>query len=131
MKKLRCALSAGVAALLLSLSNAGKGDLKEITKPYLGEYECTQALLGENDYLKLFSYITCELKDKGVFTISYKSVDGKKKEIDGEYEYVKERKVLLVKDKKGYQREYPLENGRFTVIVPYGNKTLHLTFEQK
>lgn len=130
MKKLRCALSAGVAALLLSLSNAGKGDLKEITKPYLGVYECTEARFGERDCLERFSYIKLELKADETFLLHFCEQGGKKQMQEGRYHYDHTRGVLRLEG-GGMKREFPLEKGILTVVIPFGERTIGLKFEQK
>ena len=60
--KLKYSFCAGLAAMLFMLPACGNGSLKDITKPYLGEYECKNATLGERDYVEEFSFIRLELK---------------------------------------------------------------------
>lgn len=122
---------AGLISLLLLFPNFKKGSLTDVTKPYLGEYECTQAKLDERNYLPFFSYIKLELKKDKTFTVSYKELGGKKKELKGEYDYHSKRKVLVFKAKEGFKREIPLKDGEFSFVLPFGEKTLRLTFEQK
>ena len=64
MKKqvLKSSLLAGFCTLMLLFSGWREGKLTDVTKPYLGEYECKQATLGEKDCLKKFDYIRLELK---------------------------------------------------------------------
>ena len=69
MKKVKSSLLAGVVTLLLACSFGGKGDLKEISKPYLGVYECTEARVGEREYLDRFSKLDLELKENGEFIL--------------------------------------------------------------
>ena len=54
---------AGVLSLMSLFPNMQESTLKDIAKPYLGEYECKSAQLGEKDCLEQFSYVRLELKD--------------------------------------------------------------------
>lgn len=130
MRKLRCALSAGVAALLFSLPSAGKGDLKEITKPHLGVYECTEAHFGEMDCLGRFSYIRLELKSDDTYILHFCEREGKPQTQSGQYTYDCQQGTLLLQG-GGFKREFPLEKGVLTVVIPFGDRTLGLKFEQK
>ena len=113
-------------------SNMREGDLKDIAKPYLGEYECKSAQLGAKDCLEKFSYIRLELKENGCYTLQYKEKGGSKKTQEGRYAYDKERRVLKLQDRiTGMQREFPLDNGLLTISMPIGEKNLVLQFEQK
>lgn len=133
MKKifLKTPVVAGILSLTLLVPGLKKSSLTDITKPYLGEYECKQARLGETDYLTLFSYIKLELKKDGNYTLHYKGKEGKKKTVKGKYRYDAEKKALIFKDKEGIEREFPLTEGQLSVLVPLGEKTLFLIFEQK
>ena len=64
--KLKYTFCAGLAALLIALPACGNGSLKDVTKPYLGQYECESATLGEKDYAQDFSFIRLELKKDNV-----------------------------------------------------------------
>lgn len=133
MKKifLKTPAVAGILSLLLLLPAVKHSPLTDITKPYLGEYECKQARLGETDYLQLFSYIKLELKKDGNYTLHYKEKAGKKKTVNGKYRYDAEKKALIFKEEGGVEREFALTKGQLSVLVPLGEKTLFLIFEQK
>ena len=77
MKKIKSSFLAGLFALLLTCSCGGKGDLKEIAKPYLGVYKCTDARVGEREYLDRFSKLDLELKENGEFIVYYCEKGGK------------------------------------------------------
>ncbi len=107
-----------------------KGGLKEIAHPELGIYECTEARLGNADYLRYFSYIHLELKRNGECVFHYAEKDGEKRERRGKYEYDGERGTLLLKG-GSLEREFPLKEGVLTVVLRMGTQTLSLIFEQK
>jgi hypothetical protein len=130
MKKVKSSLLAGISALFLACSRGGKGDLKEIVKPYLGVYECTDARVGERAYLDRFSKLDLELKENGEFIVYYCEKDGKPQTQTGRYEYDKERETLTLQG-GGIKRAFPLQCGVLTVVIPIGGQTIHLKFEQK
>ena len=131
--KLRSSLLAGAAALLFSFSALKQGELRDITKPYLGVYECTQASLSEEDILSRLDDLKLELKDKGQYVLYYKEKGAKTKKVTGKYRYnnQSETLTLCVKGSPFFRRSFPMRKGVLTVTVPYGQKTLRLQFEQK
>lgn len=122
----------GVMSLLL-LPNFRFGSLKEITKPYLGVYECVEAKLGEKDYLGYFEEICLELKSDGSFTLCYCEKNGEKKKEIGKYKYDPKKKTVTLIGGAGdfIKREFSLSAGVLTVTVRVGDKILNLQFEQK
>lgn len=135
MKKtvLKSSLLAALAALSFSFSSLKQGSLTDITKPYLGEYECKSATLGDTEYIDDFSYIRLELDADGTFTLFYCPKEGKKRSETGKYVYDKEKKTLgLSLGENGeFRREFPLKDGAFQITLPLGGKILCLRFEQK
>ena len=133
-EKIKSSILSGIISLLLLFAPWWQsGKLTDITKPYLGEYECTQAYLGEEDCLEKFSYIILELKDKGDFTLSFCEKGDKKHTVKGKYQYDKEKEEItfLVKTPRRLKRSFPLQEGQISLIIPFGEKNLVLTFEQK
>ncbi len=130
--KLKTSILAGLSALLLWAPSWKDAQLTDISKPYLGVYECTQAHLGSLDCLQRFSDIRLELKDEENFLLIYQEKGGARKKVEGKYCYDKERKVLVATDaKKGLRREFPFEEGKLTVTLPVGRKNLIMQFERK
>jgi hypothetical protein len=130
MKKLKSSLAAGVVALLLSCSTVVKGELKDIAKPHLGVYECTEARMGDKEYLERFSYVHLELKADETFLLYYCEKEGEKHIQKGRYHYDKEKGVITLSG-GGMKREFPLSEGVLTIVIPLGAQTIHLKFEQK
>ena len=131
--KMRSSIMASVAALLFSFSALQKGSITDITKPYLGTYECERADLGSGDLLARFDDLRLELKDKGEYVLYYKEKGAKIKKINGKYHYDEQSKTisLYLPNSRHIHREFPLSKGVLTITVPYGEKTLRLTFAQK
>ena len=123
---------AGILSFMALFPNVKDSTLKDIVKPYLGQYECKSAQLGDKDCLEKFSYIRLELKDDENFILYYKEKEGRKKELEGKYAYDKEKGVVKLCDKNGvFKREFPLDKGILTISLPLGDKILILQLEQK
>lgn len=134
MKKnrLKSSLLAGLISVLLVAPNFRASGLKEITKPYLGTYECTEARLSEKEYLSDFDYIRLELKPKNEFILYCKKKGGREFRENGKYQYDYQRGVIKFVGSSGaLKREFPLTNGNITMEIPFGGKNLFLEFEQK
>ncbi len=131
--KLKYSFCAVLAALLFTLPACGNGSLKDITKPYLGEYECKSATLGEKDYVEDFSFIRLELKKDNEFTLSYSAKNGRKGEETGTYTYDEKEETLIITygDFGVLKRKFPLKNGEIYVTLPIGRQTLSLKFARK
>jgi hypothetical protein len=60
--------AAFVGAILLSVTAGAwskDGKLTEITKPYLGTYECERLYVGDDDKIEEFEYVRLELCKDG------------------------------------------------------------------
>ncbi len=130
--KMKSSILAGLAGLCLLLPSLQDKTLKQVAKPYLGVYECTQATLGSKDLLKSFTEITLELTDEEHFVLFYKEKSGERKKVEGSYRYDEEKGTLtLTEQGSGIQKSFPLEKGKLTVSLPVGRKRLVLQFKQK
>ena len=108
--------------------------LTEITRPYLGMYECKQILLDGEDKLKEFEYVTLELKSDGEMVLSFLDKQGKKGKTIAEYEYDEKMQTITVIKSIGNQkmkRTFPLKNGSILVHLIYETRTIIMKFEQK
>ena len=107
--------------------------LSEITKPYLGVYECIEAKVNDVDYLDRFSYIHLELKEKEEFVLHYCEKRGEKREETGKYLYDEEKQTVTFIGGVGccFKREFPLKEGILTMHIRIGEQNLLLTFKQK
>lgn len=129
--RLKSSLFAGFSALLLLFPNVKESTLNDITKPYLGEYECKSATLGETDYTEDFSYIKLELKADETFSLHYCPKDGNKRTETGKYSYDKEKSVLRFQSETGdVEKEFPIKDGVILIQLRLGNKILVMKFER-
>jgi len=89
-------------ALALSLVLFGGCDvselssLKEITKPYAGEYTCETLTYGGKDYLDRFERIVLTLEPEGTFTLLLEDRDGREGTCSGTYTFDEEMEKITV-----------------------------------
>ena len=131
----KSSILAGVLALLAVLPwfrSIKTAQLIDVTKPYLGRYECTMATLGEKDLLQNYAYIDLELETEKEFTLYYREKEGKVRQTHGRYKYDKTKSAISITGLKGLilNRPFPLENGVLTISVPLRGKMLVMRFEQ-
>ena len=131
--KLKSSVFAGLAALALLFPNLKTGSLTDITKPYLGMYECQNATLGEDDIIDDFSYVRLELHPDETFTLYYRKKKGKEHKETGKYFYDKEAETICLSTGVGdvLKRTFPLKNGVISITMRMGTKTLQMQLKQK
>lgn len=117
-----------------SQASGTSGSLKSITKPYIGEYECVEAHLGETNLLEKYEFITISLLDNKKMEVSYKPKIGKKKTFEGAYEvnpdtreFTGEVGILGVRFKESTK----IENGKFTLTKLIFAMPLIMNFKMK
>ena len=132
---MKMTMKSSILAGLCALCAIGKSSsLKDVSKPYLGEYECKQATYGGKDYLEDFTYIRLELQSKDRFILSYcDKLTNKKNQVEGEFAFDEQTNTvtLQVGEEACIKRQFPLKDGVLLVITTIGNKILQLRFEQK
>ena len=133
--KLRSSIFVGLTLLLMLfpwLQSWKVSSLKDITKPYLGVYECREAKLDEIDYLDKFDYIRLELQRKNRCLFTYKIKGEKSKQERGNYEYDKRNQTITFQAEgmPFLKKQFPLRDGELTILVTFGGKTLKMRFEQ-
>ena len=135
MKKytLKSSLLAGISALLLCFPNVKESTLNDITKPYLGEYECEIANFCNRDLLQDFSFIRLELKDDNTFVLRCAYRDGRTRKEEGAYSYDPQKEeICLSMGKNGeLKRKFPMKEGVIYIDVSFATKSLHAQFIQK
>lgn len=122
-----------MASLLFPFSAYKEGELKEITKPYLGQYECQIATLGDYNLAEHFKSIVLELGENDTFTLTALDKSGKKRVETGKYTYNDKKQTLTFygENNRVFKRETSLCKGEFCITLPVGNKTVRLVFKQK
>ena len=121
--------------LLLPACDARQyGSLKSLTKPYIAQYECTEAKLGEQDLLERFDYIEINLEPKNKMQVIYKPKDGKKNIVESRYSFdVKSHELTAEIGILGYnfKEATVVENGKFTLTKTIGDRQLIMKFKAK
>ena len=121
-----------VLTLLPACSFDNSSSLKLITRPYIAQYECVEARLGEKDLLNEYDYIKIIFLDKQEMEILYKRKDGERKSEQGSYsvdpvtrELTGELGLLGFK----FKEKAIIKNGQFTITKTIGKQELILKFK--
>ena len=125
-----CCLAA--LSLLCACDMKNAGPLKSITRPYIAQYQCTEAELGDENLLDKFEYIKIVLVNKEDMQIVYKPKDGESKTISSTYELdTKTHRLTAQIGILGYdfKQSVIVENGKFTISMPIGGKQLVMKFK--
>ena len=134
MLKLKSAAFIGAILLAISMGAWSKdGKLTEITKPYLGAYECEHLYLGSEDKIDEFEYIRIELCKNGELKLLYKQPKGNPEQTVMEYRYDEQTKKLYVKGKLGVWRldkSFLLDNGEIGGEMKLGTKNVIVKFKR-
>jgi hypothetical protein len=120
-----------IGAILFCFSSQTNSSLPDITKPYLGEYECKNATLGERDYMSYFDDIRLELKSDETFSLRYQTIDGRKGEETGKYAYNPQTQTICLELQQGVKRCFPLKKGILSISFQIGDKLLNAQFKQR
>lgn len=119
--------------VLLSACDArDTGSLKSLTRPYIAQYECTDAKLGNDDLLEKFDYIKIVLVDKNKLQLIYKLKMGEKRVKESEYTFdAKTRELSADIGIFGYRfnQTAVVKDGKFTVTKTILGKQLVMNFE--
>ena len=107
--------------------------LKDIAKPYVGTYECTQLMLGGEDCLEKFDYFRIELTGDGRFIVRIKDKKGKKHGGEAAYEYDTQSKRFFLVQKTwiGIKKiPFEIDGGELFLFTRFGPKILSLKLER-
>ena len=107
------------------------GSLPELSKPYVGVYECEELSLGGEDMLGKFEKIQLELEYKGDFTLSYETLEGVEGEYEGEYEVsIENEEIKLSVTSSGAEKEFYFRMEKGEILLDYNldGKLLHAVF---
>ena len=129
--RLKTSFLSVIATLFLCCPSLTSSTLPDITKPYLGEYECQIATLGTTDYTDYFQDIRLELKSDETFILRYKTLDGRRGEENGTYKYDKNTQTVCLSSPKGIKHCCPLKKGVLSLSLPIGDKLLNVQFKQR
>lgn len=128
MKKV-CAVFLFCALFLTGCDVKEMSSLRELSRPYVGEYRCNKLTLGGEDLLGRFEAIKLTLTYFGDFTLCYTDMWKGEGEYSGRY-LAEEDSVLFLIPSGGEEKRYrfPYEEGKILVDLPLGEKLLHAEF---
>lgn len=107
------------------------GSLQDLSKPYVGVYECDRLLLGGQDALRDFAYLRLELGYGGDFRFSYETLSGGKSEWEGTYtvDLSKEEIAMTAKSPAGtLSRTFRMENGSVLFDGNFAGRSFFASF---
>lgn len=126
---------------LTALTACGNGvniqtqsSIKTITRPYIAQYECTEARYGDINLLENYEYIKIIFLNNDDLEIVYKPNDGEKKFFDGKYTIDPQTRELEADlGILGYtfKEKVKVENGKIVISKLLGQKELFVKFEIK
>lgn len=106
--------------------------LKEVTRPYINEYELVEGKFGDKDLLEDFDYVKIVFIDAHNYEAHIKPKKIAKKIIKGTYSVdAKTRELTTEEGILGFKlkEKVYIRNGGFTVSTIIFHKTLYLKFE--
>lgn len=131
---LKSSILVGVFSLILASSGWTKdGKLADISRPYLGTYECETFRLGSEDKLDGFDFIRVELTTDGTLNLSYRPKGGETKTLPLAYEYDRESNMLTVYAKWGTiktDKKFTLQNGEINASFSLGKYNVTAKFKK-
>lgn len=105
--------------------------LSEISRPYVGEYECKTLRLGAEDMTVRFESVKLNLKYDGEFILSYKGKSANKGEWSGRYRVSPDGDEITLSVKESartVERTFPIDKGTIIVDWNFAGKLLHAEF---
>ena len=139
MSKILTKIACVVLALFLSpflFGNTQKKEegIKEITKPYIGTYECERLMFGGEDCTEKFVYFRVELTGDGQFIVRAKDKKGKKHGGAAAYRAEDEEgKFVLFQKRFVSTKKIPFEihGGEKTLSTRFGPKMVSILLKMQ
>lgn len=127
MKRKWLSLLGGLSfALLLTGCDVDEmSTLKDLSRPYVGEYRCKRLELGGEDVLKEYKAVKLDLGQDGSYRLFYRRADGGTGEHSGTYS-MKEERIRLTSAGSSY--EFPYQNGAVRIESLFAGKLLYAEF---
>lgn len=118
--------------MLTSACNVSEmSTLADVSKPYVGMYECELIQLGSEDYTERFEYLRLELKYGGDAVLSYKEKEGGSASYRASYSADPEAGEITLSAQIGLSKKsytFPFKKGKIYVDYPMQGKLLHAVF---
>lgn len=130
--KSKLKISVLIPILTLALNALALTGLKDLSRPYLGTYECKYARLGEADLLEELDYITFSLLPSNIFKIEFRDKNGVKGLYRGHYTFSEKDKTITINENifgKRVTKTFSAEHGAIEVNLKFGDEALFIKFE--
>lgn len=109
-----------------------EGSIKDITKPYIAQYECVEAKLGDKDLLEEYDYIRIILVNNEKMQLVFKQKGEEKQIIDGSYTL-----DLSTRELEGeigilgyrFREKATVKKGEFVISKTIFTKQLYMKFK--
>lgn len=130
MRKLCCALLAALCLILFTGCDVREmSSLRDVAKPYVGEYQCEKMTLGGDDVLQNYEYVRLKLSYNGKFTLFYRDKNGRKGEYGGEYSFAENSITFTAKNgTEESSKSFPYKKGTVYIELPTDGKLLLAEF---
>lgn len=132
MRKFLCGLALALSlALSVGCDVKNMSSLKDITRPYAGEYTCRTLTYGGEDYLDRFETCVLSLKEDGSFALRFVTRDGAEGSCGGRYEYSEKTGEMTFTVRAGMReitRSFFYEDGSLHAAVNVKGKLLFAKF---
>lgn len=122
-----CVLFAGCEGDVTKMSS-----LAELSRPYVGEYECEQLTLAGKDMLKEFEWVRLTLGYDGNAVLFWKKKDAGEGEYSMRYEADPDGgTITFFPEKRGIAaRTFPMKEGTLRIGLSLGGRYLEAVFRQ-
>ena len=119
--------------MLCAFTFDSQSSLKDLTHPYINNYECTAARLGNEDLLERYEYFKITFLDDKQLELSFKRKNGGKAHVykcdytydDKTSEFSAELGILGYR----FRQTSKISNGKFTISMPILGRLLLMNFE--
>ena len=121
-----------ILALFPACDISTEGSIKSITRPYIDEYECVEARIGDEDILSQYEFIKITLLDKNELELNYQTKDGEKHSVKGKYELDDATQEMTSEiGFMGFEfmEKIKIENGEFSFTKNIFGKTFYMKFK--
>lgn len=132
MKKSKLKISLVIPCALIAFNLMNMSSLEDVSKPYVGVYECKYIMFGGENLLDKFDYVKFELLRNGVYKIEFKDKNNVKGVYRGHYEYDNSNNFITIDENvfgHKIKKSFTAEKGCVEVNVQYGDKLLAVKFE--
>lgn len=105
--------------------------LKDISRPYVGEYKCRKLQMAGQDELDHFEYIKLDLDYSGKFQVSCQDINGNEDTYDGTYKISEEEATVTLTSNAGGKEQsfvFPYEKGKVIMQLLFNEKLLYAEF---